>query len=67
MVVRDGTRVLRTIARERRRLRRARAALGVPRPVARTVTVQVTAPDPAIPGLFVTPSTETLRHEAEQS
>ena len=36
---RSGTasRVLRTIARERRRLRRARAGLGVPRPVARTI------------------------------
>jgi len=29
---RDGSRVLRTIARERRRLTRARAGLGVPRP-----------------------------------
>jgi len=35
----DGFRVLRTIARERRRITRARAALGVPRPVARTVNV----------------------------
>ena len=35
---RDGSRVLRTIARERRRLSRARAGLGVPRPVARYST-----------------------------
>lgn len=35
---RDGSRVLRTIARERRRLSRARAGLGVPRPAARYCT-----------------------------
>ena len=66
---RDGARVLRTIARERGRLRRARSTLGVPRPVARTITVQVTTSDndPAPPSLFVTPSAEALRHEAEQS
>lgn len=64
---RDGTRVLRTIARERRRLTRARSALGVPRPVARTVTVQVTTSEPGMPSLFVTPSAEALRHQAEQS
>jgi glycosyltransferase involved in cell wall biosynthesis len=64
---RDGTRVLRTIARERRRLRRARSGLGVPRPVARTINVTVTAPDAGRPGLYARPSTETLRHEAEQS
>ena len=40
---RDGSRVLRTIARERRRLSRARAGLGVPRPVARYSTVQRSA------------------------
>jgi glycosyltransferase involved in cell wall biosynthesis len=42
---RDGSRVLRTIARERRRLSRARAGLGVPRPVARysTTAHQTTA------------------------
>lgn len=66
---RDGARVLRTIARERQRLRRARAALGVPRPVARTITVQVTThdDDSGLPSLFVTPSADALRHEAEQS
>jgi glycosyltransferase involved in cell wall biosynthesis len=64
---RDGTRVLRTIARERRRLRRARSALGVPRPIARTVHVTVAAPDAARSGLYVSPATEALRHEAEQS
>jgi hypothetical protein len=35
---RDGSRVLRTIARERRRLTRARSGLGVPRPHARYST-----------------------------
>ena len=40
---RDGSRVLRTIARERRRLSRARAGLGVPRPVARYSTLQRSA------------------------
>ena len=40
---RDGSRVLRTIVRERRRLSRARAGLGVPRPVARYSTVQRSA------------------------
>lgn len=37
---RDGSRVLRTIARERRRLSRARGALGVHRPIARSLIVQ---------------------------
>jgi glycosyltransferase involved in cell wall biosynthesis len=64
---RDGTRVLRTIARERRRLRRARSALGVPRPIARTINVTVAAPDTNRPGLYVSPSADALRHEAEQS
>ena len=63
---RDGTRVLRTIARERRRLRRARAALGVPRPAARTMNITVTAPDP-VSGLVVSPSADAQRHEAERS
>jgi hypothetical protein len=36
---RDGSRVLRTIARERRRLTRARSGLGVPRPHARYNTI----------------------------
>ena len=60
----DGFRVLRTIARERRRVTRARAALGVPRPVARTVTVQV-PPTPTVTTLYVPQPTEALRHEAE--
>ncbi len=38
---RDGSRVLVTIVRERRRLARARAGQGVPRPIARTVTIEV--------------------------
>ena len=64
---RDGTRVLRTIARERRRLRRARSGLGVPRPIARTINVTVAAQDATRPGLYVSSSTDALRHEAEQS
>jgi glycosyltransferase involved in cell wall biosynthesis len=64
---RDGTRVLRTIARERRRLRRARSGLGVPRPIARTINVTVGAQDANRPGLYVSPSADALRHEAEQS
>ena len=53
---RDGSRVLMTIARERRKLRRARAGLGVPRPAGRTVTVhQFVEPDATVPRLFVTP------------
>ena len=42
---RDGSRVLWTIARERRRLRRARTGLGVPRPIARSITVQLVEQD----------------------
>ena len=61
----DGFRVLRTIARERRRVTRARAALGVPRPVARTVNVQVLPPTPTVTTLYVPQPTEALRHEAE--
>jgi glycosyltransferase involved in cell wall biosynthesis len=61
----DGFRVLRTIARERRRVTRARAGLGVPRPVARTVNVQVLPPTPTVTTLYVPQPTEALRHEAE--
>ncbi len=61
----DGFRVLRTIARERRRVTRARAGLGVPRPVARTVNVQVLPPTPSVTTLYVPQPTEALRHEAE--
>jgi glycosyltransferase involved in cell wall biosynthesis len=61
----DGFRVLRTIARERRRATRARAALGVPRPVARTVNVQVLPPAPSVTTLYVPQPTDALRHEAE--
>ena len=58
---RDGTRVLRTIARERRRLRQARAGLGVPRPTTRQVNVQIVEPDATVPRLFVTqPATPML-------
>ena len=63
----DGFRVLRTIARERRRATRARAGLGVPRPVARTVNVQVLPPTPNVTSLYVPPSTDALRHQAENS
>jgi glycosyltransferase involved in cell wall biosynthesis len=61
----DGFRVLRTIARERRRVTRARSGLGVPRPVARTVNVQVLPPAPSVTTLYVPQSTDALRHEAE--
>jgi glycosyltransferase involved in cell wall biosynthesis len=61
----DGFRVLRTIARERRRATRARAGLGVPRPVARTVNVQVLPPTPSVTTLYVPQPTDALRHEAE--
>ena len=62
----DGFRVLCTIARERRRVTRARAGLGVPRPVARTVNVQVLPPTPpTVTTLYVPQPTEALRHEAE--
>jgi glycosyltransferase involved in cell wall biosynthesis len=64
----DGFRVLRTIARERRRVTRARAGLGVPRPVARTVNVQVlpaTSTAPSVTTLYVPQPAEALRHEAE--
>ena len=61
----DGFRVLRTIARERRRVIRARAALGVPRPVARTVNVQVLPPEPSVTTLYVPQATDALRQKAE--
>jgi glycosyltransferase involved in cell wall biosynthesis len=61
----DGFRVLRTIARERRRVTRARAALGVPRPVARTVNVQVLPSEPSMTTLYVPQATDALLHEAE--
>ena len=44
---RDGSRALLTIARERRRLSRARAQRGVPRPAARPVPVQILKEAPA--------------------
>jgi glycosyltransferase involved in cell wall biosynthesis len=66
---RDGSRVLRTIARERRRLSQARAGQGVPRPVHRHLTVQVVGPDATAPRLVVTatasPSTTEATGEAE--
>ena len=61
----DGFRVLRTIARERRRVTRARAALGVPRPVARTVNVQVLPPEPSVTTLYVPQATDALWQKAE--
>ena len=63
---RDGTRVLRTIARERQRLRRARAALGVPRPVARTLPVPLMASNSAVSDRFGNPSTDALGQEPDQ-
>jgi hypothetical protein len=60
----DGFRVLRTIARERRRVTRARAALGVPRPVARTVNVQVLPPEPSMTPLYVPQAIDALLQEA---
>ena len=62
----DGFRVLRTIARERRRVTRARAGLGVPRPVARTVNVQVLPPAPTMTTLYVPSPTDALLQEAER-
>ncbi len=59
----DGFRVLCTIARERRRVTRARAGLGVPRPVARTVNGQVLPHRPRVTALYGSPPTESL-HEA---
>ena len=61
----DGFRELRTIARERRRVTRARSGLGVPRPVARTVNMQVLPPAPTVTTLYVPQTTDALRHEAE--
>jgi glycosyltransferase involved in cell wall biosynthesis len=61
---RDGARVLRTIARERRRLTRARAQMGVPRPSGRPVPVHLLNPAPApVADLFATPPPQ-LAHEA---
>ena len=57
---RDGSRVLRTIARERLRMSRARAGLGVPRPATRQVNVQIVEPDATVPRLFVTQATAML-------
>jgi glycosyltransferase involved in cell wall biosynthesis len=65
---RDGSRVLFTIARERRRLTRARAGQGVPRPIARTVTIQVVAEAPDeenVVNLHLQTSTELTLQEAE--
>jgi glycosyltransferase involved in cell wall biosynthesis len=63
---RDGARVLRTIARERRRLSRARGGLGVPRPVVRTINVEIVEPDAVHAELHLTPATPALLHEAER-
>ncbi len=61
---RDGTRVLLTIARERRRLTRARSGLGVPRPAVRQLSVALVEPDTTVPRLFVTPPATTALGEA---
>jgi len=61
---RDGSRALFTIARERRRLSKARSQQGVPRPTPRPVSVQVLKPAPApVAELFPTPA-QQLIHEA---
>jgi glycosyltransferase involved in cell wall biosynthesis len=66
---RDGTRVLLTIARERRRLSRARAQRGVPRPYVGFMNTAVkVAPDPISPSSPVSPPTLTpvpIRSEVE--
>lgn len=66
---RDGSRVLFTIARERRRLTRARAGQGVPRPIARTVTIKVVTEmvdeDAKIVSIHVPPSPGLTLREAE--
>ena len=61
----DGFRVLRTIARERRQVTRARAGLGVPRPVVRTVNGHVLRHTSSVTAPYVAQPTESLRHEAD--
>lgn len=59
---RDGSRVLLTIARERRRLAKARAEQGVPRPLARLVSTEITEPDVApVADLFPSPTQQQAR------
>jgi glycosyltransferase involved in cell wall biosynthesis len=61
---RDGARALRTIARERRRLTKARAQRGVPRPSGTPVPVHVLNQAPApVADLFATPPSQ-LANEA---
>jgi glycosyltransferase involved in cell wall biosynthesis len=58
---RDGSRVLLTIARERRRLSKARAAQGVPRPIARPAPVEIVTQNPAtVTDLFDSPSSQRI-------
>jgi glycosyltransferase involved in cell wall biosynthesis len=58
---RDGSRVLRTIARERRRLSKARSERGVPRPMASPAAVQLVKQDPApVADLFPSPPPQRL-------
>jgi hypothetical protein len=66
---RDGTRVLLTIARERRRLTRARAQRGVPRPYVGIMTAPVPAPPESVSPVAHVPSPAltpvVLRSEAD--
>lgn len=60
---RDGSRVLLTIARERRSLSKARAARGVPRPVARPALAPLTAVRPTVAMSAVASAAAPLRSE----
>jgi glycosyltransferase involved in cell wall biosynthesis len=64
---RDGSRVLSTIARERRMLRRARSGLGVPRPIAHTIddTAERT-PNAIVPTLSAIKNGKAPLREAER-
>jgi glycosyltransferase involved in cell wall biosynthesis len=63
---RDGSRVLLTIARERQMLRRARSGLGVPRPVARTITDPAGRKPKAVVGLPAPKNGKASLREAER-
>ena len=59
---RDGSRVLATIARERRRLSKARAERGVPRPMAQLLSADVEKKDVApVADLFSSPTQQQAR------
>jgi glycosyltransferase involved in cell wall biosynthesis len=63
---RDGSRVLWTIARERRQLRRARSGLGVPRPVVHTIGEADETPRALAPTLHVSKNGRAHLREAER-